>query len=459
MGLNVGVVCVQNETTAGRQRLGTGGPGVFGGHHTHAFAANNTYPSNINSFFGNMGSALPKIMYAALGPKEISTQDPWGPLNNESRLVDENACRTFADQCITYLNANSSILYANFWNEMKGYNWGNDATNRTLFNNHYIAWATRMKQNKPNFPLGGPYSTGGLSVSALQAIHTSFRDNVVIPHPELVDFIAWDHSGAEESTNGVPAHLFYTNIYTSVGIMLPHMDTEWYPGGWNTSTPPSVGNYARSLCRIATNPQMQWIMHWGGGSDPTMKTTLWNSSGTPTAYWTALNTVAAFTRHGGVTTINADSWSNANGQVLTVSGDAITVSGGQGSVPANAIFKKTGVATFTVNAVLSGDGPVWTNPADGAVHAASPTVTFIMPQSTSPMFFDLNVDTVNTFNTGNFRRYSSFTSQTNWQYWNGTAWVAHPSTGVPPQYSGNEARFTISDPLAAGTWYRRVRRG
>ena len=454
----VGVLAVQNETTAGRNRIGTGGPGVYGAHHVHGFAANNVYPSDINSFLGHMGSGIPKIMYAALGPTALSTTNPWVD-PNQNRLVDTNACVTFANQCGEYIAANATITHANFWNEMKGYNWGNDATNRALFNSHYIAWATRMRVVAPGILLGGPYSTGGLSVSTLRLIHESFRDNVVKTNPGLVDFICWDHSGAEESAEGKPAHQFYTDIYTQAphNITLPHMDSEWYPGGWNTGSPPSVGNYARIICRIATNPYMQFLMHWSGGSDPAMKTVLYNSSGTPTAYWTALNKVADFVRHGGVTTLSADSWRNAANQTLTVSGDTITVVATGSTVPANAILRKGNISTFTVDALFVVGASVWVSPANNAQHTATPTFVFNMPQSANPMYFDLNLDTVNTFGGSSFRRYSSYLNQTGWEYFNGSTWVAHPSTGIPAQYGGNQARFTVSDPLEVGTWYRRIR--
>lgn len=323
-GFYVGVVTVQNETSAGRARLGTGGLGVWGGHHTHGFAANNTRPSDINTFFGQMGTSIPKILYAALGPTSLSTTDPW--VNPDTNRLSSTAnVQAFADDVISYCQANSSIKAINFWNEMKGYNWGDNDTDRTLFYNHYITFATRVKATLPNMLIGGPYSTGGLSDSVLQAIHNGFITNVIQPNVGLVDFIAWDHSGATDLVGGIPRHQWYTDMYVSQGVTLPHMNTEWYPGGWNTSSPLSVGNYARAILNMAQNPYMRWAMHWGGGSDAAMKSTLWNSSGTGTAYWSALNTVASFTSKGNVTNTSANTWTNATNQTLTVSGDTITV--------------------------------------------------------------------------------------------------------------------------------------
>ena len=46
-----------------------------------------------------------------------------------------------------------------------------------------------------------------------------------------------------------------------------------------------------------------------------------------------------------------------------------------------------------------------------------------------------------------------------WEYWDGDSWEPIPTDGVPNTFVGNEARYTIQDPLAVGTWYRRVRAG
>lgn len=316
-GMQIGVVTVQNETTAGRQVLQQSGPGMCGGHHTHAFAANREYPSDINTFFGHMGNVVPKILYAACAPASLATSDPWvSPDTN--RPVDEAAARTFANQIAEYITANASITHVNYYNELKGYNWGDNATDRARFYSHYIAFAERLKSLKPAIKVGGPYTTGGLPSGTITTIHQGFRDVVVIPRPELVDFIAWDHSGG---TNTV----FYTAIYTGSGINLPHMNTEWYPGGWNTTSPPTVEQFARDLLGMATNPRMGFVMAWSGGSDPAMRTPLWNSSGVTTAYWAAMKTVAGFTRHGGVTSTGANTWTNAIGQTCTVTGNTLTV--------------------------------------------------------------------------------------------------------------------------------------
>jgi hypothetical protein len=189
---------------------------------------------------------------------------------------------------------------------------------RDRFYRDYVTFAARVKAARPDVKIGGPYTTGGMNNTEEDQIHVEFAETVVKPYPNLVDFIAWDDSGGMN-------HRRFTDIYSSRGITLPHANTEWYPGGWNSSSPPTVGTYARNLLDMAENPLMGWVMHWGGGSDGTMKTRLWQSDGTPTAHFHAMNNVAGFTRHGGVVRLNTDQWRNAIGEVLTVSEDTISL--------------------------------------------------------------------------------------------------------------------------------------
>jgi hypothetical protein len=103
--------------------------------------------------------------------------------------------------------------------------------------------------------------------------------------------------------------------------------------------------------------------------------------------------------------------------------------------------------------------PTWTTPADGAAIGLSPTLEFTSPTSTAAQHFNMQLDTANTFNTGNLRDLSTATSQAGWEYFNGSTWVAFPSTGLPAGSSGNAVRHTVQTPLTATTWYRRVRAG
>lgn len=102
--------------------------------------------------------------------------------------------------------------------------------------------------------------------------------------------------------------------------------------------------------------------------------------------------------------------------------------------------------------------PTWTTPADGALLAdTTPTLAFLMPYTISPMHFQIEIDDDSGF--GSPTVYDSFIDQTGWEYWDGAAWQVVASGGVSETFSGNEARHTVQTPLAADTYYRRVRAG
>ena len=103
--------------------------------------------------------------------------------------------------------------------------------------------------------------------------------------------------------------------------------------------------------------------------------------------------------------------------------------------------------------------PVWTTPADTVSMSTTPELKFNSPTSAVKQHFYLQLDTANTFATGNLRTLDSSTSQTNWAYWDGAAWTALPSDGLPIAKSGNEIRYTVTSALSSATWYRRVRAG
>jgi hypothetical protein len=103
--------------------------------------------------------------------------------------------------------------------------------------------------------------------------------------------------------------------------------------------------------------------------------------------------------------------------------------------------------------------PVWTTPADTVSMSTTPDLKFTSPGSASKQHFYMELDTVNTFNSGALRTYRSDQDQTNWTYYDGSAWQAMPSDGLPIAKSGNEVDYTITSTLSATTWYRRVRAG
>jgi hypothetical protein len=122
----------------------------------------------------------------------------------------------------------------------------------------------------------------------------------------------------------------------------------------------------------------------------------------------------------------------------------------------------TGAATAEANLTVStpiGTVPVWVSPADTVQIDTEPVLVFTMPDLGEDMYFHLQLDTANTFDSGDLRQHRTDVSQTGWEFHDGSDWQPVPSTGVPSTYAGNDARFTVSTPLSAATWYRRVRAG
>jgi hypothetical protein len=135
-----------------------------------------------------------------------------------------------------------------------------------------------------------------------------------------------------------------------------------------------------------------------------------------------------------------------------------------GSFTADAYVQITVAGTFTADSEIQGlnpDAPVWVSPLDTATVTETPVLVFTMPSGPSGDYhFQLELDTVNTFDSGNYAAFSTYVSQTGWEYEaGGTVWTPVPSTGVPSTEAGNDVRYTVQSPLAAGTWYRRVRAG
>jgi hypothetical protein len=115
--------------------------------------------------------------------------------------------------------------------------------------------------------------------------------------------------------------------------------------------------------------------------------------------------------------------------------------------------------TLYAPVVTAGGGIAWTTPADTVLMSASPELKFTMPPAASPLFFELQIDTADTFDTGDLRDHRSDQNQTGWAYWDGAQWADVTAAGVDESYAGNEGRYTVQTPLALGTWYRRVRAG
>lgn len=100
--------------------------------------------------------------------------------------------------------------------------------------------------------------------------------------------------------------------------------------------------------------------------------------------------------------------------------------------------------------------PDWVTPTDQETIEQSEPLVFTIPEAPHPLHFEINVDRVDTFDSIDLRVYDSRPDQTNWEYWDGSAWETTPSTGVPTMYIGNQARYIPQD-ITEGTWYRRIR--
>jgi hypothetical protein len=113
---------------------------------------------------------------------------------------------------------------------------------------------------------------------------------------------------------------------------------------------------------------------------------------------------------------------------------------------------------FALDAIVNPIGLcVWTIPGDMVEIGHSETLAFLMPLANGNMHFEIQLDQVATFDSPELRVIRS-ADQAGWEYWDG-AWLPIPQAGVDPSFAGNEARYTIQDPLVGGVWFRRVRAG
>jgi hypothetical protein len=166
-----------------------------------------------------------------------------------------------------------------------------------------------------------------------------------------------------------------------------------------------------------------------------------SSSGSPST------SIASSGMVGGTSGAVSLEYALAAGTTVTAFSGTTTIGGTYQWAAAGAVFSP---------AVTS---PVWTTPADTVSMSTTPELKFNSPTSAVKQHFYLELDTANTFNTGNLRTYRSDQDQTNWAYWDGSAWTAMPSDGLPIAKSGNEIRYTVTSALSSATWYRRVRAG
>jgi hypothetical protein len=313
------VLLVQNETGAGYRRTAES-PGFVGQHYS-AFGPDCKEPTGAASRFKQV-TGVRKMLFAAIAPADLD-KNGQGCAGSNSRLKDTPEVEEFAGRINDVISGDADISHVNFWNELKGYYGLSGAPggwDAPRFCRDYITFADIIRDVQGNtVAIGGPYSTGGASQDQRHYIHTEFIDRVVIPHPDLVDFICWDH-------NDGSTHRWYTDLYEARGIDLPHWNVEWYPGGHGSGTAPSVQTMVNQAMEQATNPRMAGCFIWGSGTDNNQKVDLWTgSNATPTPYWTAYVMTAEFAEKGGVTRVSANVYRNAAGQTLTVGQNSVSV--------------------------------------------------------------------------------------------------------------------------------------
>ena len=145
----------------------------------------------------------------------------------------------------------------------------------------------------------------------------------------------------------------------------------------------------------------------------------------------------------------------------SLTADSILFKTSEFAFTADSILLEETSDSFTADSELVNVGtPHWTTPLDTATISTTPVLAFTIPEAISAMHFNIEIDSVATFDSpGDLRIYKSSDDQTDWEYWNDSAWTPVPASGVPNTYAGNEARLTVSSPLSSGNWYRRVRAG
>lgn len=140
--------------------------------------------------------------------------------------------------------------------------------------------------------------------------------------------------------------------------------------------------------------------------------------------------------------------------------DALIQDAFESSHTTNSYLQTSSTPSHTTDAYLElvVSQPTWVSPADTAsVTTASEPLVFTIPTSDHKVHFELEIDTANTFDTVDLITKQTWQDQANWEYHNGSTWVAFPADGVDASvYAGNNARYTPTS-LSQGTYYRRIR--
>lgn len=139
----------------------------------------------------------------------------------------------------------------------------------------------------------------------------------------------------------------------------------------------------------------------------------------------------------------------------TFDADALVVNRFTKTFDVDAILKATYTKAFTADAILVSK-PVIVSPKDAASETSPVYMVFtttgqdegggkkhfeINIDKTSDAFGDLEIDT------------DSYTSQTNWEFWDGDSWEPMPAAGMDSAYFGNNVRYQATL-TASNKWWR-----
>lgn len=138
--------------------------------------------------------------------------------------------------------------------------------------------------------------------------------------------------------------------------------------------------------------------------------------------------------------------------------DAILKATSTKTFSADALLKSTTTKVFTADAVLILSVPLIVSPKDASVES-SPVYMVATSSQYNPgagkKHFNLQIDKTSSAFGDIEIEANSFTSQTNWQYWDGAAWQSMLSDGLDSAYFGNNVRYQAT--LTAGSKWWRIR--
>lgn len=113
-------------------------------------------------------------------------------------------------------------------------------------------------------------------------------------------------------------------------------------------------------------------------------------------------------------------------------------------------------STLNADATVQFPAPAWVSPADGTSVVSTTPLVWTSVTSATNANFHLQLDSTSSAFAAATEYYSS-AGGTSFEYWNGTAWVTLPTTGMPAASTGNQVRFTPPLTSINATRYRRVR--